>query len=80
MFKKLFHNLALGKMEELLLDMKTDVSRLSIELTKMPSVSSQLKIDELSILGKLAGKDQPVTATTNTTTTTTKRLHYPSPL
>ena len=44
-------------MEELLLDMKSDVSKLSMELTKIPPVSNQLKIDEMSILGKLAGKD-----------------------
>ncbi len=50
-------------MEELLLDMKSDVSKLSLELTKIPSVSKQLKIDELSILGKLAGKDPQKPAT-----------------
>ena len=46
--------------------MKQDVSRLSVELTKLPSVSSQLKIDELSILGKLAvkGVKPPTVAST----------------
>lgn len=48
---------ALGKMEELLLDMKSDVSKLSMELIKLPLVSKQLKIDEISTLGKLANKD-----------------------
>lgn len=47
---------ALGKMEELLLEMKQDVTKLSMELGKLPTVSSQLKVDELSILGRLAGK------------------------
>ena len=47
---------ALGKMEELLLEMKQDVTKLSTELGKLPSVSGQLKVDELSILGRLAGK------------------------
>ena len=50
----LFHP-ALGKMEELLLDMKQDVGKISVELSKFPSISSQLKMDELSILGRLAG-------------------------
>lgn len=47
---------ALGRMEELLLEMKQDVTKLSMELGKLPSVSNQLKVDELSILGRLAGK------------------------
>ncbi len=66
--------IALGKMEELLLDMKSDVSKLSMELTKIPPVSNQLKIDELSILGKLAGKDstkkvKPILPSTTATVT-----------
>ena len=44
-------------MEELLLEMKQDVSKLSIELVKCPSVSHQLKLDELSMLSKLANRD-----------------------
>lgn len=51
-------SLALGKMEELLLEMKQDMSKLSVELVKCPSVSHQLKIDELSILGKLASRER----------------------
>ena len=47
---------ALGKMEELMLEMKQDTSRLPMELTKLPSVSAQLKLDELSTLGRMAGK------------------------
>ncbi|XP_019855875.1 PREDICTED: chromodomain-helicase-DNA-binding protein 5-like isoform X1 [Amphimedon queenslandica] len=49
---------ALGKMEEILLEMKQDISKLSMELTKCSSVSQQLKIDELSILSKLAGREK----------------------
>ena len=45
-------------MEELLLEMKQDMSKLSVELVKCPSVSHQLKIDELSILGKLASRER----------------------
>ena len=41
-------------MEELLLDMKSDVLRLPGELSKMPSVSVQLKMDEISTISKLA--------------------------
>ena len=45
---------ALSKMEELLMEMKTDVVRLPGELAKMPSVSLQLKMDEISTISKLA--------------------------
>jgi hypothetical protein len=41
-------------MEELLIEMKSDVVRLPSELGKIPSVSSQLKMDEISIISKLA--------------------------
>lgn len=45
---------ALSKMDELLLEMKNDVSRLPSELSKLPTVSAQLKMDEISIISKLA--------------------------
>ena len=51
---------ALSKMEELLMEMKTDVSRLPSELAKMPSVSTQLKMDEISTISKLAKGVAPV--------------------
>lgn len=41
-------------MEELLIEMKADVARLPAELAKMPSVSVQLKMDEISTISKLA--------------------------
>ncbi len=41
-------------MEELLIEMKADISRLPAELAKMPSVSVQLKMDEISTISKLA--------------------------
>ena len=47
-------------MEELLIEMKSDVVRLPAELAKMPSVSTQLKMDEISIISKLA--KTPVTS------------------
>ena len=53
-----FMHTALGKMEEILLEMKQDIGKLSMELTRCPSVSQQLKIDELSILSKLASRDR----------------------
>lgn len=46
--------LAISKMEELLIEMKSDVTRLPGELGKMPSVSMQLKMDEISTISKLA--------------------------
>jgi hypothetical protein len=48
---------ALGKMEELLMEMKSDVSRLPGELSKIPSVSTQLKMDEISTISKAAHKE-----------------------
>ncbi len=45
---------ALSKMEELLMEMKMDVTKLPAELSKMPSVSVQLKMDEYSTISKLA--------------------------
>lgn len=36
------------------MEMKNDVSRLPTELGKLPSVSAQLKMDEISIISKLA--------------------------
>ena len=44
-------------MEELLMDMKSDVSRLPGELAKIPSVSTQLKMDEISTISKAAHKE-----------------------
>lgn len=74
-------------MEELLLDMKSDVSKLSMELTKLPSVSKQLKIDEISTLGKLAHKDpskkplflpQPASVITQNKTSTSSTTVTPN--
>lgn len=53
-------------MEELLLEMKLDVTKLSTELGKLSSVSSQLKVDELSILGRLAAGKGSASSATNT--------------
>ena len=44
-------------MEELLMEMKSDVSRLPGELSKIPSVSTQLKMDEISTISKAAHKE-----------------------
>lgn len=41
-------------MEELLIEMKSDVARLPNELSKIQNVSSQLKMDEISIISRLA--------------------------
>lgn len=62
---------ALSKMEELLLDMKQDAVKLSMELSKCPSVSQQLKIDELSILSKLAGRERKSEQTPSVITSAT---------
>ena len=44
-------------MEELLMEMKSDVSRLPSELGKITSVSTQLKMDEISTISKAAHKE-----------------------
>ena len=50
-------------MEELMLEMKQDTSRLPLELTKLSSVSAQLKLDELSTLSRMASKSVSTLAT-----------------
>lgn len=52
----------MGKIEDLLVDMKTDVTRLPAELSKIPCVSKQLKLDELSTLTKMAARGEVVPA------------------
>ena len=70
---------ALGKMEELLLEMKSDVSRLPAELSKIPSVSKQLKMDEISILSKLAqNKSVPIAPAPPVVTTPSVITQAPS--
>ena len=49
-------------MEDLLVEMKMDVTRLPTELTKLPSVSKQLKLDEISTLTKMALRGEVVPA------------------
>ena len=49
-------------MEDLLVEMKMDVARLPNELSKIPSVSKQLKMDELSTLTKMAQRGEVVPA------------------
>ena len=46
-----------------MLEMKQDTSRLPMELTKLQSVSAQLKLDELSTLSRMAGKTVPAPPT-----------------
>ena len=38
------------------MEMKSDVSRLPVELSKIPPISRQLKMDEISTLSRLANK------------------------
>ena len=44
----------LGQLEELLADMKQDVSRLPGTLNRVPPVAARLQMSERSILGRLA--------------------------
>ena len=62
-YKHVCTHTALSKMEELLMEMKSDVSKLPAELSKIPTVSTQLKMDEISTISKLANKgsgDAPI--------------------
>ena len=60
------HTAALTKMEELLMEMKSDVSRLPVELSKIPPISRQLKMDEISTLSRLANKPAAAVAMATT--------------
>ena len=69
---------ALGRMEELVTEMKNDVNKLPAELVKLPCVTKQLNLSAYNILSKLANQKTPsnskteqhktTTATTSTTT------------
>ncbi|XP_052227577.1 chromodomain-helicase-DNA-binding protein Mi-2 homolog isoform X2 [Dreissena polymorpha] len=58
----------LNQLEELLSDMKQDVSRLPATLARVPPVSQRLQMSERSILGRLVnpGQAPPTTATSAT--------------
>ena len=50
---------ALGRMEELVTEMKNDVNRLPAELVKLPCVTKQLNLSAYNILSKLAHQKVP---------------------
>lgn len=56
----------LNQLEELLSDMKSDVSRLPATLARIPPVAQRLQMSERSILSRLA-------ATTSSATTTSQQ-------
>ena len=68
---------ALGRMEELVTEMKNDVNKLPAELIKLPCVTKQLNLSAYNILSKLANQKTPSNSkteqhkTTAATTTTT---------
>jgi hypothetical protein len=49
----------LNQLEELLSDMKNDVSRLPAALARVPAVAQRLQMSERSILSRLAMSTQP---------------------
>ena len=53
-----FIPLVLNQLEELLSDMKQDVSRLPATLARVPPVSQRLQMSERSILGRLVNPGQ----------------------
>ena len=65
---------ALGRMEELVTEMKNDVNKLPAELVKLPCVTKQLNLSAYNILSKLANQKTPSNSKTEqhkTTATTT---------
>ena len=54
----------LNQLEELLSDMKQDVSRLPATLARVPPVSQRLQMSERSILGRLVNPGQQQSSTT----------------
>lgn len=52
----------LNQLEELLSDMKQDVSRLPATLARVPPVSQRLQMSERSILGRLVNPAQQAAA------------------
>lgn len=55
----------LNQLEELLSDMKSDVSRLPATLARIPPVAQRLQMSERSILSRLAATTSPATPTTS---------------
>ncbi|XP_024084977.1 chromodomain-helicase-DNA-binding protein Mi-2 homolog isoform X4 [Cimex lectularius] len=55
----------LNQLEELLSDMKSDVSRLPATLARIPPVAQRLQMSERSILSRLAATSSPATPTTS---------------
>ena len=65
----------LGQLEELLADMKQDVSRLPGSIARVPPVHSRLQMSERSILGRLAmGSQQAAAAAAQSATTATSGM------
>lgn len=54
----------LNQLEELLSDMKSDVSRLPATLARIPPVAQRLQMSERSILSRLAATTSSATSTT----------------
>ena len=62
---------ALGRMEELVTEMKNDVNRLPAELVKLPCVTKQLNLSAYNILSKLAHQKVPKSEPHKTSVPTT---------
>ena len=65
-------------MEELLSDMKQDVSRLPATLARIPSVSQRLQMSERSILSRLVNPNQQGSASGQVTTPSTAQSNAPT--
>ena len=68
----------LNQLEELLSDMKQDVSRLPATLARIPSVSQRLQMSERSILSRLVNPNQQGSASGQVTTPSTAQSNAPT--
>lgn len=64
----------LNQLEELLSDMKSDVSRLPATLARIPPVAQRLQMSERSILSRLAATTSSATVPTGGTQTSKRRF------
>ncbi|XP_062597362.1 chromodomain-helicase-DNA-binding protein Mi-2 homolog [Saccostrea cucullata] len=69
----------LNQLEELLSDMKQDVSRLPATLARIPSVSQRLAMSERSILSRLVNPGQAASQSSTPATTATASSSHASP-
>lgn len=69
-----YHFQVLNQLEELLSDMKSDVSRLPATLARIPPVAQRLQMSERSILSRLAATTSSATIPSSGTQTSKRKV------